>query len=110
MILSGNHQWLEILLPEMRNFLANRLKLSLHPKKVSIKTLASGIDVLGWIHFPDHRVLRTATKRRAISRVAADPKEQRVASYLGMLKHGNAKKIKNQILEIVGDDFWSEEP
>jgi len=108
-ILSGNPEWLEIILPEMRNFLANRLKLSLHPKKVSIKTLASGIDVLGWIHFPDHRVLRTATKRRAMNRVTADPKEQRVASYLGMLKHGNGKKIKNQILGIVGDDFWPEE-
>jgi len=107
-VLSGNREWLEIILPEMRNFLANRLILALHPKKVSIKTLASGVDVLGWVHFPDHRVLRTTTKRRAISRVAADSNEQRVASYLGMLKHGNGKKIKNQILQIVGGGFGTE--
>ena len=97
-ILASNREWPEIILPEIRNFLANRLKLSLHPDKVSIKALASGIDVLGWIHFPDHRVLRTRAKRRAIARVAADPKEQRVASYVGMLKHGNAEKIKGIIL------------
>ena len=109
-VLANNREWLEIILPEIRNFLANRLKLTLHPNKVSIKTLASGIDFLGWVHFPDHRVLRTTTKRRAISRVTDDPKEQRVASYLGMLKHGNAQGIKNAILEIVGEDFWSGEP
>ena len=103
MILASNREWLEIVLPEIRNFLANRLKLALHPNKVSIKTLASGVDVLGWIHFPDHCVLRTRTKRRAIARVAADPKEQRVASYVGMLKHGNAEKIKRTILNAVED-------
>ena len=110
MVLSSNREWLEIILVEMRNFLANRLKLSLHPNKVSIATVASGVDVLGWVHFPDHRVLRTTTKRRAINRVTVDPKEQRVASYLGMLKHGNAWGIKNAILKIVGENFWSGEP
>ena len=97
-ILASNREWLELILSEIRNFLANQLKLVLHPNKISIKTLASGIDVLGWVHFPDHRVLRTTTKRRAISRVAADPKEERLASYLGMLKHGNAQKIRKIIL------------
>lgn len=95
-VLSGNREWLEIILPEIRNFLFNRLKLTLHPDKVSIKTLASGVDVLGWIHFPDHRVLRTTTKRRAVSRIMADPRPERVASYLGMLKHGNAEGIKGR--------------
>jgi hypothetical protein len=77
---------------------------------VSIKTLASGVDVLGWIHFPNHRVLRTTTKRRAISRVIADPNKQRVASYVGMLKHGNAEKLKEIILEAVskGNDMTVE--
>jgi RNA-directed DNA polymerase len=98
--LSANREWLEIILPEMRNFLFNRLKLSLHPNKVSIKTLASGVDVLGWVHFPDHRVLRTTTKRRAMGRVAVDPNEQRVASYVGMLKYGNAEKVKRTILDV----------
>ncbi len=63
-IFSSNRAWLETILPEIDHFLANRLKLTLHPKKVSIETLASGVDFLGWVHFPDHRVLRTATKRR----------------------------------------------
>jgi retron-type reverse transcriptase len=97
-VLSSNRDWLEIILPEIRNFLANRLKLELHPRKISIKTLASGVDILGWIHFPDHRVLRTVTKRRAMNRIAIDPNLARVASYVGMLKHGNAEKITRAIL------------
>ena len=80
-VLSGNSEWLEIILPEVQNFLSNRLKLSLHPDKTFIKTILSGIDVLGWVHFPDHRVLRTSTKRRAISRVAVEPKQERVAPH-----------------------------
>jgi RNA-directed DNA polymerase len=103
MILASNREWLQIILPEISNFLFNRLRLALHPKKVSIKTLASGIDVLGWVHFPNHRVLRTTTKRRAMSRVITDPNPAHVASYLGMLKHGNAEGIRKTILESVGE-------
>ena len=103
LILSTNREWLEIILPEMRDFLLGRLGLTLHPKKVSIRTLASGVDVLGWVHFPDHRVLRTTTKRRAVSRITANPNEERIASYLGMLKHGNAEKITQTISEVVND-------
>ena len=99
-VASSNREWLEITLVEMRNFLSNRLMLTLHPSKVTIETVASGVNVLGWIHFPDHRVLRTTTKRRAIARTAAEPKLERVVSYLGVLKHGNAAKIKNTIIAL----------
>ena len=58
---------------------------------------ATGVDFLGWICFPDHRILRTTTKRRALKRIKADPNPARVVSYLGMLKHGNAHMIEEQI-------------
>src|SRR5581483_4642597 len=41
-IFSPNQEWLKIILPEISNFLKNRLKLDLHPKKISIKTIVSG--------------------------------------------------------------------
>jgi hypothetical protein len=59
---------------------------------------ASGIDFLGWVHFPDHRVLRTATKRRMLRRVeSAKPREAALASYRGMLSHGNARGLLARI-------------
>jgi len=78
-------------------FLRDRLRLELHPKKVSIETLASGTDFLGWVHFPDHRVLRTSTKRRMLRALSGNPKEETVSSYRGMLSHGNAHKLSRLI-------------
>ena len=94
MILSDDREWLEGILPKISYFLHNRLGLTLHPNKVYIKTLASGVDILGWVHFPDHRVLRTTTKRRALSKISTDPDPARIASYLGILTHGNAERLK----------------
>jgi RNA-directed DNA polymerase len=98
-IISPNRQWLEIILVEINYFLHDRLKLQLHPDKLFIKTLASGVDFLGWVHFPDHRVLRTATKRRMIKRIAENPTDGTIASYRGMLKHGNSHKISRTALD-----------
>lgn len=78
-------------------FLRNELKLELHPDKVFIKTFASGVDFLGWIHFPDHRVLRTVAKRRMLKKLNQSSNEQTKASYLGLIKHGNTHKLKIKI-------------
>jgi retron-type reverse transcriptase len=92
--LSSNREWLVSLLPLIHEFLNERLTLELHPHKVSIHTLASGVDFLGWIHFPDHRVLRTATKKRMFRRIKeTNRKPETVRSYCGLLTHGNAKKL-----------------
>jgi hypothetical protein len=97
-LLSPDRDWLESLLPLVADFLTSELKLTLHPDKVFLKTLASGIDFLGWVHFADHRVLRTATKRRMFRRVRETGKREVIESYLGMLAHGNARKLRNQVV------------
>ncbi len=98
-ILSEDKAYLENLLPKIAEFLETRLKLSLHPDKVFIKTLSSGVDFLGWIHFSHHRVLRTATKRRMWKRlVEMEGKMEVVHSYLGLLSHGNAVMLSNDII------------
>ncbi len=89
---------LEDLLARIGHFLKDVLKLSLHPDKVFLKTLASGVDFLGWVHFPDHRVLRTATKRKMLRRLKENPKNETVQSYLGLLRWGNTYQIKTRLL------------
>ncbi len=86
----------ENLLPLLISFLEKNLKLSLHPNKVFIKTIASGVDFLGWVQFPKHRVLRTSTKKRMIKNLKQTKKEEVKASYKGMLSHGNTYKLKKQ--------------
>ena len=55
-----------------------------HPDKVFIKTFASGVDFLGWVHFPTHRVLRTSSKNRMTRRISQRPTEETTQSYLGL--------------------------
>lgn len=100
--LSRDKKWLEGLLPRVEIFLKEHLFLTLHPDKVSIATLASGVDFLGWVHFPDHRVLRTATKRRMFKRVDGQREgSPTVQSYLGMLQHGNTEKLHREMTKVL---------
>jgi hypothetical protein len=47
------------------------------------------------VHFADYRVLRTATKKRMFRRIAeVSAKKETVASYLGMLSHGNTNALR----------------
>jgi hypothetical protein len=85
------------ILPKIRRFLEEKLRLTLHPDKVFIKTLASGIDFLGWVHFSDHSVLRTTTKKRMLKKLENKNMPETLQSYLGLLSYGNAKKLKKLI-------------
>jgi len=86
----------------MKDFLWTNLHLELHPHKIFIKTLSSGVDFLGWVHFPDHRVMRTVTKKRMWRGIKIkNGKPETVQSYLGLLRHGNTHKLQEQTREIV---------
>jgi len=93
-MMSTDKLWLANILREIEVFLSIQLKLALHPNKVSINTVASGIDFLGWVHFSNHRVLRTTTKRRMLKNLSSNHSEETMASYLGLLKWGNTHQIR----------------
>ena len=82
----------------MQKFLEEKLKLTMHPNKISIRSISSGIDFLGWVHFPDHRVLRTKTKQRMFKNIVAkNGKAETVQSYLGLLGHGTTWKLRQKV-------------
>jgi len=88
-ILSPSKHALTAILSRIAVFLENELKLTLHPNKIILKTFASGLDFLGWVNFPTHRVLRTATRRRMFKRLNPN----NLQSYFGLMKHGNTGKL-----------------
>ena len=101
-ILDTDKDYLWELTPKVADFLEEELKLQLHPDKLFVKTLSSGVDFLGWVHFPNCRVLRTATKKKMFRRIKEikNNEEKRVntiTSYLGMLSWGNGYKLQEQI-------------
>jgi hypothetical protein len=113
-IVAEDQEYLELLLPHIRKFLSERLRLMLHPNKVSIQPYGQGIDFLGYVVLPHHIVPRTKTKKRIIhklkGRVAAYKEdvidEAKLAaslqSYLGVFSHADA----HQLSEDLKNQFW----
>jgi len=112
-ILSDNKKWLEEQIELMRDFLRQELKLELHPNKVFIKTLASGVDFLGLVNFLDYRILRTKTRRRMFKNIENKCNDWRgglmseesfnrsLQSYFGVLKHCQGYKIRREIETLI---------
>jgi RNA-directed DNA polymerase len=105
-------------LAEIKNkieaFLAERLKLSLHPDKVEIRKYSQGIDFLGYVTLPHARVLRTRTKRRIKRKLhkkllnlqRANITEQSFlqtfGSYMGVLEHADTHELG----EAIRQEIW----
>jgi len=96
-VLSDSKEYLVDLLQKFEEFLYDRLKLTMHEHKVYIKTYASGVDFLGWVHFPYYRHIRTSTKRKVIKKLRGYPKPQTVTSYRGLLGHGDTYDLQRQV-------------
>lgn len=101
-LVSYDKAWLETQIPKIEHFLSEVLCLTLHPDKVYIRSLASGVDFLGWVHWPDHKVMRPATARRMTKRIRENPKPKTVQSYLGLLRHGNTERLTKTVL----NEYW----
>lgn len=101
-VLSRDKDWLISIVSIMQDFLNTELKLNLHPQKLSISTLSSGIDFLGWVHFPHHRILRTTAKRRMIKRIREHPTYETYQSYKGLLQHGNTYGLEERL----ASNYW----
>lgn len=96
------NQWIECI----KDFLRNKLKLVLHPKKIILRKLDWGIDFLGYIVLPHYILPRAKTKRRIFKKLrdkmSLENFNQSLQSYLGYLSHTNAHKVslelKNQLM------------
>jgi RNA-directed DNA polymerase len=113
-IVSQDRNYLVRLLPSIQTFLKERLKLVLHPKKISIRKYGQGIDFLGYVALPRHRLLRTKTKRRIFRKLKVRVKQYRqevidrgilhqsLQSYLGVFSHANTFKLQKELK----NQFW----
>jgi retron-type reverse transcriptase len=113
-IVSGDKNYLQKLLPPIQLFLKEKLKLELHPNKVSIRKYHHGIDFLGYVALPHHIALRTRTKKRMMWKLRNRMTEYKnntidqstllatLQSYLGILSHADAHKLSEELQ----NKFW----
>lgn len=113
-IVGENWEELARLLSTIGAFLRNELFLNLHPKKIILQPFHRGVDFLGYVIFPDHRLVRTKTKKRMFRKMRERAKEYRegmidkltfeqsLQSYLGVLSHANTFQLRERML----NGFW----
>ncbi len=111
-ILDRDKEVLSAHIQKIEQFLKDTLGMNLHPDKISINKCTQGIDFLGYVSFPHHRILRTKTKRRILKKIACTKAELArglitqekfdsvIGSYLGMLTHCSGHKIKERIVAL----------
>ena len=103
-ILSNDPSELRWLLPFIEQWLWSERQLIFHPHKVEIRKLTQGIDFLGYVTLPYHRVLRTKTKRRMFKRVNS----VNMPSYVGLLEHCDGYDLSIRLSRIL--DFQCQRP
>lgn len=81
---------LAALLQRAKEWLWRERRLTVHPRKQEVRNVNQGVDFLGYVTMPHHRVLRTKTKRRMLKRVTED----NVASYSGLLEHCHGHSLQ----------------
>jgi len=93
-ILHEKKDFLKAAISKVQNFLQEGLHLSLHPHKFSIRKVRQGIDFLGYVVLPHAIMVRASTKRRVFRRV----NKKNLPSYLGVLSHANARKLRRTMI------------
>ena len=100
-VLANDEIYLRDLILIIQEFLLSQLRLELHPKKLIIRKLTQGIDFVGSVLFENHVITRTRTKQRMkhrlkeayenylIGKIDANPMDQKLQSYLGILSHAS---------------------
>lgn len=118
-ILSNTDKDSDSLLSQIDFFLKEELLLTLHPHKVEVCKLHHGIDFLGYVVRPHHKLPRAKTKHRVVRKLRQRAKEfrkgeleefaltQSLHSYLGLLSHADThcfvEDLKNKLW------FWMKE-
>ena len=110
LVISGDRKYLDQLTEKIQNFLKTKLQLSLHPDKVEIFKCHQGIDFLGYVMFPHHRLVRKRTIKRMYRKlrekvvmynqglISEEKLTASLNSYLGILSHANAKKLGEDLM------------
>lgn len=116
LMVGSSREELTELVPTIGDFLGRELALTLHPGKIAVRSVYHGVDFLGYVVLPGHRLLRTKTKRRMfvkmgrkmedyrLGRITRTSVERSLQSYLGVLSHANAHRLTEKLLNEFG---WS---
>ncbi|MBI5072103.1 hypothetical protein HZB93_04435 [Candidatus Falkowbacteria bacterium] len=107
--LHEDREYLLRLRHRVQEFLRDKLCLTAHPQKISVRKFRQGIDFLGYVLLPYRAALRTKTKRRMFKKISRKVEEynnslvdeykleQSMQSYLGIIGHCNGHRLEQKL-------------
>jgi len=96
-ILADDKQYLHDLRNDIRQYLDEKLKLTLKSNYQVFPVAARGIDFVGYVFFHTHTRVRKTIKQRYARMMKKRRKPASIASYNGWLKHGNCKNLRKTL-------------
>ncbi|MDB0602334.1 RNA-directed DNA polymerase [Tenacibaculum maritimum] len=97
-ILHHSKQELHLTLHQIRNYLNTKLNLEVKGNYQIFPVESRGIDFVGYVFFHTHIKLRKRIKQNFARKLKNNPNTESKASYLGWLKHCNAKHLTKKLL------------
>ena len=124
-IVHHDKEFLKKLIPQIRNYLSEKLMLELHPKKIYLQHFTKGVQFLGAIIKPHRTYIKNRTKgnfyktfqnwntyidNKPNNKLSKQELQQFVScinSYLGISRQFNTYKLrKAMVLENMSKPFW----
>jgi len=120
-VVHEDRRFLAELVPVLREYLARRLGLSLHPRKIVLEECSRGVGFLGVVLKPRRTYIANRTKGnmyRAImrhNRVAEDHRpnhreraglQSSINSYLGLMRHYNTYRLRHVMIYSHLSQWW----
>ena len=96
-ILAPDKPYLHQLLGEIRNYLSDKLKLTIKSNYQVFPVDSRGIDFVGYVFFHTHTLLRKSIKKRFARALRKRNNMQSIASYKGWAKHCNSKNLLKKL-------------
>ncbi len=104
-VVSADREWLKSIIPEVKTFLSERLGLTLHPGKLRIDDVRSGVEFLGGYLKPWRRYVSRVTLARMLPKMQQleqmdDPfaLRSRLNSMLGVLCHYRSWHLQRHLV------------
>ena len=121
-IVHPNKEYLMSLIPVISNYLNDKLKLRLHPKKIYLQHYTKGVKFLGSVIKPKRIYIANRTKgnfynaiqkhnqaievRRKPNRDEQNALLSSMNSYLGIMKHYKTYNLRKQMLNKHLNGYW----
>lgn len=97
-IMADSKEFLHQVLAEIKHYLTTNLKLTVKGNYQVFPVASRGIDVVGYVFFHTHTLLRKTIKKNFARKVARKKDSATIAAYYGWAKHSNSKHLLKKLL------------